>query len=78
MVTLPRRRRKVTGTRMPAGIRIPLAFQGFASLLLILNIFGAFWVPSFPLYGAAMAIVLITAMTAFLFALGIIFRETKG
>ena len=77
VATLPRRRRKVTGAKMPVGIRIPLALQWLAALLLILNICGAYWVPGFPLYGAAMTIVLITAMVAFLFALGIIFRETK-
>ena len=78
VATLPRRRKIVTGTAMPVGIRIPLAIQWLAALLLILNIFGAFWLPSFPLYGTALTIVLITAMVAFLFALGIIFRENKG
>ncbi len=78
VATLPRRRRKVTGASMPTGIRIPLWIQWFAALLLILNIFGAYWTPSFPLYGAALAIVQITAMVAFLFAMGIIFRETKA
>lgn len=78
VATLPRRRRKVTGVSMPIGIRIPLAFQWLAALLLILNVFGAFWVPSLPLYATALTIVLITAMVAFLFALGIIFRENKG
>ena len=77
VATLPRRRRAVTGASMPLGIAIPLACQWLSALLLILNVAGAPLAPSFPLYGAALAIVLITAMVAFLFALGIVFRETK-
>ena len=78
VVTLPGRRRAVTGKPMPVGIRIPLGCQWGAALILILNLAGVPLAPAFPLYGAALAVVLITAMTAFLFALGIIFRETKA
>ena len=76
--TLPGRRRAVTGTNMPVAIRIPLIIQWFAALLLLSNIVGVPMGSGFPLYGAAMVIILITAMVAFLFALGIIFRENKG
>jgi hypothetical protein len=78
VATLPGRRRAVTGTSMPVAIRIPLACQWLAAVLLVLNVAGAPLEPSFPLYGTALAIVLVTAMVAFLFALGIIFRETKN
>ncbi len=78
VATLPRRRRIVTGMPMPFGIRIPLAFQWLAALLLVANAVGKPLRPSFPLYGTALAMVMITAMVAFLFALGIIFRETKS
>jgi hypothetical protein len=77
VATLPRRRRSVTGSAMPLGIKVPLAFQGLAALFLIANAAGVPHQPGFPLYGAALAILLITAMIAFLFALGIIFGEKK-
>jgi hypothetical protein len=78
VATLPARRRRVTGTAMPMAIRIPLALQWLAALLLILNAAAVAVEPSFSLYSAALAVVLITAMVAFLFALGIIFKETAA
>ena len=63
---------------MPVGIRIPLAFQWLAAILLVLNVSGWPMTPALPLYATALTIVLITAMVAFLFALTIIFRENKG
>ena len=76
VATLPKRRRAVTGTSMPVGIRIPLGLQWLAALLLISNVAG---VPmGFPFYATSLAIILITAMAAFLVALGIIFKENKS
>ena len=77
VITLPRRRRSVTGASMPVAIRIPLLLQWFAALLLIQNAAAIPFAPAFSFYGAALVLVLITAMVAFLFALGIIFRESK-
>jgi hypothetical protein len=76
VATLPGRRKAVTGSSMPFAIRVPLACQWGAALMLALNAAGTPMAPAFPLYGTALAIVLITAMSAFLFALGIIFGET--